>query len=218
MANEIVTLLYAGFSDGAMARWRTLHEIAVITLFLRDAGEETAERYVEHEVVEARRAARDYVACQSRLGYEPMNQSELEEMERDYHDAIGRFSPSFGEDYGWAALVLEKKKPSFRDIEQHASLDHLRAHYRMASHNVHANPKGVFFKLGLLAEEDVLLTGPSDVGLADPGSATAVSLVLATLPLLNLQPTIDELVVMSLLERLSGEVKISFAGASQLSN
>jgi hypothetical protein len=45
--------------------------------------------------------------------------------------------------------------PTFKDIERAAGIDHLRAHYRMASHNVHANPKGVFFKLGMLEESQV---------------------------------------------------------------
>jgi hypothetical protein len=42
---------------------------------------------------------------------------------------------------------------------------------------VHANPKGVFFKLGMLAESQVLLAGPSNAGLADPGHGAALSLL-----------------------------------------
>ena len=39
IAREVLTLLYAGFAEGAMARWRALHELAVLsqnsTLVLR---------------------------------------------------------------------------------------------------------------------------------------------------------------------------------------
>lgn len=38
----------------------------------------------------------------------------------------------------------------------------------IAEHNVHANPKGAFFKLGLLCEINILLGGPSNAGLVDP--------------------------------------------------
>ena len=51
---EIVTRLAAGFADGAMARWRTLFEIAVIVDILHGA---TAERHLDHSDVDAKRAA-----------------------------------------------------------------------------------------------------------------------------------------------------------------
>jgi hypothetical protein len=39
------------------------------------------------------------------------------------------------------------------------------------------NPEGVFFKLGLIGESEVLLAGPSNAGLTDPGHASALSLM-----------------------------------------
>ncbi len=57
---EILTLLEGGFADGAMARWRTLHEIAVTVSFIAEHGEELAERYVLHQAVESKRAADQY--------------------------------------------------------------------------------------------------------------------------------------------------------------
>lgn len=217
VSNEILTLLRAGFADGAMARWRTLHEIAVTTTFICEAGEDAAARYVAHEVVEARRAAKNYDRCQERLGYEPLDQQEIDEIEAEYREAIERFGKPFGGDYGWAAAALGIDRPTFRDVEDHASLDHLRSHFQMASHNVHANPRGLYFRLGLLDEEDVLLTGPSTIGLADPGSATAVSLVQATAPVLNLSPTLDELVILSLLLKYSREVSSAFGDGANTS-
>ena len=54
---DIVTRLAAGFADGAMARWRTLFEIAVIVDILHGADDATAERYMDHSDVDAKRAA-----------------------------------------------------------------------------------------------------------------------------------------------------------------
>ena len=50
---------------------------------------------------------------------------------------------------------------------------------RMASHGVHANAKGVTWSLDLLPGDQgqILLLGPSLVGLADPGDRTLASLV-----------------------------------------
>src|SRR5262249_39698437 len=42
---EIIALMEGGFADGAIARWRTLHEIAVVAAVLRDFGDDAAERY-----------------------------------------------------------------------------------------------------------------------------------------------------------------------------
>jgi hypothetical protein len=61
VAAEILALMQHGFADGAMARWRTLHEIAVIATFLRDRGEVMAERYHASGVLDGHRAAIDFL-------------------------------------------------------------------------------------------------------------------------------------------------------------
>ena len=45
VASEILKLLEAGFPDGALARWRSLHEFAVTSMFIRKHGFEAARRY-----------------------------------------------------------------------------------------------------------------------------------------------------------------------------
>src|SRR5260370_36714366 len=60
IVEEILCLLECGLSDGAMARWRTLHEVAVVASFVATHGEDLAERYVSHQAVESKRAADDY--------------------------------------------------------------------------------------------------------------------------------------------------------------
>ena len=42
---EIVCLAKHGFADGAFARWRTLYELAVITLFINEYGDDVAKSY-----------------------------------------------------------------------------------------------------------------------------------------------------------------------------
>jgi len=215
VTDEIIGLLCAGFSDGAMARWRTLHEIAAVAMLLKEQGESVAQRYVDHDVIESARAARDYDECCERLGYEPMDEVKLADLRRQHQAVVAKYGAGFDQPYGWAADALGVKKPTLRDVRAAAGIDHMRSHYRMASHNVHANPKGLFFKLGLLGDTDVLLAGPSNAGLSEPGQNAAISLTQVCSALGTLQPTMDGLVVLHLMNRMTTDVCAAFHAAGE---
>jgi hypothetical protein len=211
IANEILTLLKAGYADGAHARWRTMHEITVIGFFINGFGQDVAERYLLHEAVESYVAARQYQRYSNRLGYESLTDRELSDLESSYQHLIDRFGRPYAKPYGWAAQALSNNNPNFSDIEQTVDLAYWRSHYKLASHNVHANPKGVFFKLGLYPEErELLLAGPSDTGFADPGHSTAISLLQITTILLTLHPNIDRLSVCQIMSTLAEEIGDTF--------
>jgi hypothetical protein len=179
-------------------------------------GNDIAERYLLHDAVESYKAARLYQQYSNALGYEPLSDEEFGEIKSTYDHLISRFGLSFKEDYGWASSVLQKPSPTFRDIEEKVGLDHLRPFYKMASHNVHANPKGVLFKLGLFPEsQDILLAGPSNLGLADPGHETAISLGQITTALLTTKPNVDRLVLCKILIRLAEEIGDEFLAAQK---
>ena len=94
--------------------------------------------------------------------------------------------------------------------------DRFRAHYRMASHNVHANPKGVFFRLGTKGESQVLLAGPSNAGLADPGHGAPLPLARITVALAGLQqPTLDNNVALQITVQLVDEIGEAFIQAHE---
>jgi hypothetical protein len=88
----------------------------------------------------------------------------------------------------------------------------------MASHNVHANPQGILFKLGLIPESgDILLTGPSNLGLADPGHCAAISLLQTTTNLLTtVEPNLDRIVILNILSTLTNEISAAFYEADQM--
>jgi hypothetical protein len=211
IASEILTLLRSGHADGAHARWRSLHEITVVAMVISSGGNDLAERYLLHDGVESYKAALLYREQFDRLGYEPMSDEEFRAVEAKYQQLLTRFGSSYRREYGWAATALTKDNPTFRDLEEHVQLMHLRPFYKMASHNVHANPKGVFFKLGLYpAGEEVLLAGPSDTGLTDPADGTALSLGQITIILLMTRPNIDRLVICETLLTLGKEIGETF--------
>jgi hypothetical protein len=211
IASEVLVLLRSGFADGAMARWRTLHEIVVTTFFLQEHGEATAERYLLHTPVDSYKAAQQYQRHCKILGYTPFTAKEMKRIKESYDAAVTRFGSSFSGSYGWAAAALKRTRTTFADIEEHVNLDHLRPYYKMASQNVHADPKGALHRLGLgFPQEDALLAGPSDAGLADPGQNTALSLMQSTSSLLTLKCTLDMMVGLKAMMILSNEIGEAF--------
>ena len=115
ITGEIIHLIEGGFSDAALARWRSLHELAVITMFISQCGEEVAQRYIEHNVVESKRAVVEYRRHMSILGSEDdIDDDEYLEMCRDYDSAIGKYGKSFGGQYGWADGFLGRPEAFYQ--------------------------------------------------------------------------------------------------------
>ena len=102
-------------------------------------------------------------------------------------------------------------------IEKSVGADLLRPHYRMASHGVHANPKGVTWMPDSLPTERglVLLTGPSPMGLADPGHATLISLTPVTDAVLASKPGEAARLSSRILRRLTDEAGDAYLKAHQ---
>lgn len=211
IGSEILTLLRSGYADGAHARWRLLHEVAVIGLFVKAHGNDVAERYLLHDGIESYRAAMLYQKHCTMLRCVPLMDGELDATRKWYDSLVRRFGPSYSCQYGWASAALRKDSPSIQDIEKDVGLDHMRPYYKLASHNVHANPKGVLFKLGLMPEgEGILLAGPSNAGLATAGHGCAISLSQITIALLITKPNIDRLVACDIFQQLTGEIGHEF--------
>lgn len=210
IAKEVLALLEAGFADGAIARWRTLHEITVVAIFIQEHGLECAKLYVSHEIVENFRAANAYRTHQEALGFNPISDDEWNEIAGAYRGAIARFGERFADDYGWALPYLDGRAANFAAIEASIALGHLRPFYRMASQQVHASSKAIMFGLSHNAREVVLL-GPSNAGLADPGQNVALTLSLLTTVFLRLSPDLDVLVGVKVLSALAVKAATAWA-------
>jgi hypothetical protein len=120
ITNEIIVLLENGFADGAMARWRTLHEVATVASVIAIHGEEMAERYVHHQVVEAYKGLIAYERDHVGLRFKPISKKESQRIRKAYAAAVRRFGTKFAEEYGWAAhhLALKgKERVTFARLE-----------------------------------------------------------------------------------------------------
>lgn len=215
VAEEVIVLLETGFANGAMARWRTMHEIFVTAAFISEHGDSCAKRYRDHQIVESHKGAQEYEAVYVRLGYDPIPTGEMASIRKEYDNIIRKHGKAFGGQYGWAAQDLNLKHPTFKDIEKAVGIDHLRGHYRMASHGVHANPKGIFFSMTSIFPVEVLLAGASNSGLADAGDGAALSLLMVSSTLLSLSPTFDHQVAIRVMELLREEIGTAFLRAHQ---
>ena len=149
VSGEVLALLHSGYADGAHARWRSLHEMAVVASFIEEQGQELAERYLLHETIQQYKLAYQLQQYYCRLGHEPPSKENFAQLKIQRDELIVRFGEAFKEDYGWASLAIGKNRPRISDIEQQVQLDHMRPYYRMASNNVHPNSHGTYFRLGL---------------------------------------------------------------------
>lgn len=212
VTDEIICLLENGFADGAMARWRTLHEIAVVAAVISQGGEAIAERYLAHHAVESKRAMDKYVVCCTQLGYRSPSKRAQARILKAYDKAIACYGKPFKTDYGWAAAHLKNDRPTFADLEAAAGRAEMRSHYQMGNDNIHAGIKSMYFRLGLL-DYDGLLAGRSNAGLTEPGQNAAHTLTqLAGIACMS-EPSLDDCVIGDMLTTLRNEIPRSFARA-----
>jgi hypothetical protein len=214
VTDEIICLLENGFADGAMARWRTLHEIAVVAAVISQYGDAIAKRYLDHQAVESKRALDKYSACYKDLGYKPLRAREQKKILKSYDRAIRKYGPAFKTDYGWAALHLNSPKPSFAALEKAAGRAEMRSYYQMGNDNIHAGIKSMYVRLGLM-DYDGLLAGRSNGGLMEPGQNAAHTLTQLSVLVCFSEPIMDDLVAGDMMRMLRDEVPKSFYRADR---
>ncbi|MGQ0722051.1 MAG: DUF5677 domain-containing protein [Candidatus Eiseniibacteriota bacterium] len=202
---EVHSLLRCGFASAALARWRTLHETAVVARVLRDRPSDLAQRYLDYEVVESFKAAVEFQEYEHFLAEDPLPPEDVEEIRADRERILVRYGKEFDKPYGWAAELLPGKT-TLKELEEVAGLQGWRPYYRMASDGVHAGPKAIAWNLGLEMDAAGLLAGPSNVGLADPAYNAIWSLRDVTASLLSQRQDFDGLVQLGVLERLLEEI------------
>jgi Family of unknown function (DUF5677) len=219
VASEIYALLRSGHASGAHARWRTMHEIAVVMSFVAGQGDEVARRYLEHRAISSWHEVEDFQAFATRLGQVPYTPEELEEMAGERTDLLVRYGKDFDRPWGWAAAALYPAPPTFRSLETAVDLAHWRPYYAMASHGLHGGPRALYFRLGVLDALETLIVGPSNLGLGDPGTDAALSIGVISATLLTHRPDLEGLttakVIHALVERAMEAFSVAEAELEQ---
>jgi hypothetical protein len=193
VAREVSHLLHGGFADGALARWRTLHETAVILKFLSEGDEILSERFIDYQNIRRLEGANRY-NDNNDLGFESFTTSQIEEFKQAHKETLEKYEPKFANKLGWALNALgenntPKKKADFIDIEKFVGLSFLRNHYSFANQYIHAGVDSIGYKLGTsMSNKDLLLAGPSNEGLLEPIQCTSLSVCHATIALISAFP------------------------------
>jgi hypothetical protein len=228
-----LTLLKSGFAGDALARARTLHELDITIQFIlkQKDSNQLAEKYLLYQIVETLQTARQYEKHYSRLGHEPITPETIPNLERQVTLYRKKFGKEYSQvvtrgSYGWAAEIfkLTRKPPTFDMIEEAVGFAHMRPYYKLASEAIHASPKGIMFDVGNL-DRNLLPAGPSNAGLADPGSMALNAFHRCTAHLLLYQRYFDEpslreihlqsLVACQVMQELLEEANQSFLEAHQ---
>lgn len=143
VASEIGALHRSGHPVAADARYRSLHELAVVALVLQDADEKVTARYRDYEAIEQYDDAVHYQRHASALGYGPPPDEEVQVLRERRDEVIAQWGQEITKPNGWAAPLAIGKSGSvgFATLEKIAGVDHLRPFYRLGSHAVHSGPR-----------------------------------------------------------------------------
>jgi hypothetical protein len=223
-AFEVHRLLSGGFPMGALARCRTLHELAVTAAVLNDYGRrpeylDLAQRYLAHDAVLDWSDALIFNKYADQIGATSFSAEEMAIMKTRRDDAVTHFGDDFAKPYGWAQPILGNQRPTFERLEQAANLSHLRGHYRWASHEVHADAKGARMNIYDRGNISYKASGQVNDGLAEPGHLALISLHQATVSVVlsTGEPTPRDLIALMTLQRLLDDAGEAFsAGESSV--
>lgn len=207
VAREIVCLLSGGFADGALGRWRTLHELAVVANLLVSNDEDLSRRYILHRVGHNYKAAGIYQKHHKETNSAPIDEETLLRLKEEADELVVEFGRPILRDWGWASDLIGKKEVTFADIEEHQQRSLLRPSFKWASEDIH----GVFSPHGGTlgtngGSSPGLLTGPSISGLLDPAYWTALALMDATVAVLRYEPTLDRIALMKMVNASANRV------------
>lgn len=219
VTGEIVTLLRNGYPDGAMARWRTLYEILVISDFIKKHGNDTAQRYLEFEQIEEYQGLEDYQKYAEKLNKKTLSSEELATIEAIIQPLKEKYGKLIRNRYGWAVFDLNLPKnqsPSFKKIVEQSDYSHYYPYYTWASYSIHSNPKGLTLVLGQPRyQKKVILAGPSDAaGIVEPGMITGITILQINLNFLSISVTLPRLIQMKTMSLLEKRIKDDFYFAS----
>jgi hypothetical protein len=187
---EVHRLLTGGFPNGALARARTLHELAVVAIVIGEHGRkpdsrDLATRYLAHEAVGSLAQAESSNRALRNAGQPLLPASEIVAMRRRVRNLTARYGQSFALPNGWAVPLLPlvpaqpnrraRKVPSLADLERLADQSFMRSAYSWMSAEVHAGPDGLVLNADPFEDSDSMI-GPTTVGLAEPGRLALTSM------------------------------------------
>ena len=189
ISGEVLTLLESGYAAGALARWRALHEVAVVADFIAAKGTGVARRFLEHEAANEKRMRSIAIRALS-------DGEELRPMSRRHERILTRQTSEFESDYGWAAQDLGKRSPTLTDLQTPETREHWAYPYALACGAVHPRAASVAKPLGHTGESGLLLIGASSADVHIAADWTIARLVALTATCTLRGGSVDEVVAL----------------------
>lgn len=217
IAGEIIALLITGYAEGALPRWRTLHEIAVTSMLLKAHGRPAAENYIRYGLVQSVNGMEGYQGTAPAMGREPYSMEELEEARRLRGKILNQCGNDFLSKNGWARKYVGSSK--FENLQKAVGLEKWRNDYAMASRDIHPDYREMRTLYAMSeAKQDVLLCGQSNSGMMEPAHCTAIALLQITVTFIltyvdDKRCPIDHtgsVIYAKLLDRLAAEIGDTF--------
>lgn len=149
VVGEIVVLGRNGYADGALARWRSLHELCVIAMFLAKQSDRCALMYLLHHRVEELKLLDVDRSSGTANAKDIHSAPRISKLRREKAALVARFGKAFGGDYGWASVELGEARTTFRELENHVGLNLLRRGYQRANSTVHGGALATLTRVSL---------------------------------------------------------------------
>ena len=207
VTQEIICLLKGGFPDGALTRWRSLHELSVTAMYISKYGEDAAIQYLLSFHFSARRAAKQMNRHSERLGLKRFTAEEMQALDDRCAMAERALGRSIDKDKNgeWPKITISH--PTFAQVEESVDMEHWRPWYKCASSYVHANHSPAENLLGLVETTvPVNLVGASNSGFVDPFQLTALSLAQLVGTYLTHSTNLDRIVHIDVFHQLADEM------------
>ncbi|MNV21568.1 hypothetical protein D3C71_1125070 [compost metagenome] len=149
VVGEVATLAEHGYADGALARWRSVHEICVIAMFLSTRSDRCALMYLSHHRIEELRLL-DVDTLTDATGSTNANPDRhVRDLRMKKAAMVNEFGAAFANDYGWASIELGRARTTFRDLEALVELDVLRRGYQQANSTIHGGALAALTRISL---------------------------------------------------------------------
>jgi hypothetical protein len=169
--SEIIYLIKGGLGTGAITRFRSLHELAVISEFVVENGEDAAESYFNYLPVVQMKD----LMFQERIVGESLDdetvKKELRVHLREIRKKRGKDFINLKErsDYIWAKKYLKTgQNASFNQIRKSINRKHGLKPYKIASNNIHSAPKSIISSLS--TSSGAFGSGASNIGVSLAGT------------------------------------------------
>ncbi|MCY8582770.1 DUF5677 domain-containing protein [Bacillus haynesii] len=223
VSKEVLTLLKSGFSDGALARWRSLHELNVILKALSykfsdiDFTYNLTRRYLDYSEIERIKEIYTFKKVTGLLNLDPISSEDKKKYREIKESIIKKYGKNFEKPNMWAKPLfpnIKDRQIYFSDFEKLVGIDRLNPYYKQANYQIHASPKGIYQSLSMLPsnkQESFYLYGGSNYGISLPGELTGISLSQITISLLLLESNEDRLVMSKILGKFVDDCSVNFS-------